>query len=175
MKVEKKAKLYMTKKEYHRLQDAHSILQEIEHCLDSPVFGDAMDTILDMINNENGYEIKVKLSYFMLEGCDRVLKNIEEFLAEEIGVPYVHCSYDSHCSHMAKNKEELAYRIKNGTLSPDEYIINYELYKTEKDYQENKGGYDGEVYELIYSISPYFLNLKAETIILKRCFHKVWE
>lgn len=31
-----------------------------------------------------------------------------------------------------------------------DFIINYEKYKTKKDYETNEGGYDGEVHELLY-------------------------
>lgn len=184
MKAEKKTKLYMTKEEYCRLQDAYSILQEIETYLDSPVFGDAMHTILDMINNENEYEISVleteqvytdKHTFLLLNDDEKELRDIEKFLAKEIGVPYVRCSYDSYCSHKARRNEEFRYRIREGTLNYDEYVINYELYKTEKDYKENKGGYDGEVYELIYSLDSHPASNILETITLEYCYHKDWE
>ena len=31
-----------------------------------------------------------------------------------------------------------------------DYIINYEKYETKEDYDKHDGGYDGEVYELLY-------------------------
>lgn len=182
MKTEKKTKLYMTKEEYHRLQDAYDILQEIRLHLNIPVFGDAISTILDMINNDDGYEISVletqqvyagKHTYLLLDD-EKELRDIEKFLAKEIGAPYVRCSYDSYCSHKAKHNEEFRHRIREGTLNYDEYVINYELYKTEKDYKENKGGYDGEVYELIYSLDSHPASNILKTITLEYCYHKDW-
>ena len=31
-----------------------------------------------------------------------------------------------------------------------DFIINYEKYETKEDYEADNGGYDGEVYELLY-------------------------
>ena len=85
------------------------------------------------------------------------LINIENFLAKELEVPYVKCSYDIFCSHKSKENHELEYRKQEGILEPNEYVINYELYETTEDYKDNEGGYDGDVYELIYTIENDYI------------------
>lgn len=82
------------------------------------------------------------------------LLQIEKDLAEYLGVPYVKCSYDAVNSHNYKDKSEIAHRKRvakeSGLWNMCDFIINYEKYETEADYKANKGGYDGEVYEMLY-------------------------
>ena len=82
------------------------------------------------------------------------LREIEKALAQYLNVPYVRCGYDAINSHKSKDDEEIEYRKKltkqDHFFERLDYIINYEKYTTYEDYDENKGGYDGEVHELLY-------------------------
>ena len=40
--------------------------------------------------------------------------------------------------------------METGLYDMCDYIINYEKYNTLDGYKQNNGGYDGEVYELLY-------------------------
>ena len=82
------------------------------------------------------------------------LREIEKDLAQYLDVPYVRCSYDAINSHKSKDDEEIEYRKKltkqDHFFERLDYIINYEKYASCEDYDECQGGYDGEVYELLY-------------------------
>lgn len=99
----------------------------------------------------------MKLNRYFLHRNESELREIEKDLAEYLGVPFVRCSYDAINSHKYKNKDEIAYRKQEVKSIGDEdmtsildYIINYEKYETKEDYDIHGGGYDGEVYELLY-------------------------
>ena len=101
---------------------------------------------MDMISNR-----------YFLHRNESELREIENDLAECLGVPFVRCSYDAVISHKYKDKCEIAYRKKNINTWNDiaatvmlDYVINYEKYKTKEAYDENEGGYDGQVHELHY-------------------------
>lgn len=91
---------------------------------------------------------------YELKRNEKELREIEKDLAEHLKVPFVRCSYDDVNSHKYKDKHEVEYRKKEakefGLWSMCDYIINYEKYETLEDYNMNDGGYDGEVYELLY-------------------------
>ena len=99
----------------------------------------------------------MKLNRYFLHKNELELRQIEKDLAEYLGVPFVRCEYDAVNSHKYKDKDEIAYRREEVKSLEDEdmtsmldYIINYEKYETKEDYDDNDGGYDGEVYELLY-------------------------
>ena len=91
---------------------------------------------------------------YELKRNEKELLEIEKDLAEYLKVPFVKCSYDSVNSHKYKDKQEVEYRKKEaketGLWDICDFIINYEKYETKEDYESNEGGYDGEVYELLY-------------------------
>lgn len=91
---------------------------------------------------------------YKLNKNESELLEIEKDLAKYLGVPFVRCAYDSVNSHKHKDKEEIRYRKeeaqKTGLWNICDFIINYEKYNTKENYEENNGGYDGEVYELLY-------------------------
>lgn len=91
---------------------------------------------------------------YELKKNEKELLEIEKDLAEHLGVPFVKCSYDSVNSHNYEDKHEVKSRKKfakeTGFWGMCDFIINYEKYETKEDYEENTGGYDGEVYELQY-------------------------
>lgn len=91
---------------------------------------------------------------YELKRNKKELREIEKDLAEYLKVPFVRCSYDDVNSHKYKDKHEVEYRKKEakefGLWGMCDYIINYEKYETLEDYNMNDGGYDGEVYELLY-------------------------
>ena len=70
----------------------------------------------------NRYELK--------KNEDELVK-IEKDLAKYLNVPFVRCSYDMVNSHKYKDANEVKYRKK-------------------EEYDAQDGGYDGEVYELLY-------------------------
>lgn len=82
------------------------------------------------------------------------LREIEKDLAKYLGVPFVRCSYDAVNSHKYHDKDEIEYRNKyakeTSLWNTCDFIINYEKYKTNEEYIRNLGGYDGQVYELLY-------------------------
>lgn len=82
------------------------------------------------------------------------LREIERDLAKYLKVPFVRCSYDGVNSHKYKDADEIKHRKKEaketGLWDMCDFIINYEKYNTLEDYSKNNGGYDGEVYELLY-------------------------
>ena len=82
------------------------------------------------------------------------LLQIEKDLSAYLGVPYVKCSYDAVNSHNYKDKSKIAHRKRvakeSGLWNMCDFIINYEKYETKEDYEADDGGYDGEVYELLY-------------------------
>ena len=99
----------------------------------------------------------MELRRYFLHRNESELREIEKDLAKYLNVPFVRCSYDAVNSHKYKDKNEIAYRraeIKSledkDMTSILDYIINYEKYETKEDYDEHSGGYDGEVYELLY-------------------------
>ena len=99
----------------------------------------------------------MELKRYFLHRNESELREIEKDLADYLSVPFVRCSYDAVNSHKYKDKNEIAYRKEEVKLTEDEhmtsmldYIINYEKYETKEDYDEHSGGYDGEVYELLY-------------------------
>lgn len=80
---------------------------------------------------------------------------LEVDLAEYLNVPFVKCSYDCINSHKYQDKEEIKYRKAEakGSIAMTtnlDYVINFEIYDTEENYNKNEGGYDGEVHELHY-------------------------
>lgn len=91
---------------------------------------------------------------YELKKDETELKEIENDLAKYLNIPFVRCSYDDVNSHKHKDKNEIEYRtkeaMKTGLYDICDYIINYEKYNTLDDYKLNNGGYDGEVYELLY-------------------------
>lgn len=91
---------------------------------------------------------------YELKKDEAELKEIENDLAKYLNVPFVKCSYDNVNSHKYKDKNEIGYRNKEametGLYDMCDYIINYEKYNTLDGYKQNNGGYDGEVYELLY-------------------------
>lgn len=91
---------------------------------------------------------------YELKRNEKELREIEKDLAKYLKVPFVRCSYDDVNSHKYKDKHEVEYRKKEakefGLWGMCDYIINYEKYETLEDYNMNDGGYDGEVYELLY-------------------------
>ena len=94
---------------------------------------------------------------YFLHRNESELREIEKDLAKYLNVPFVRCGYDAANSHKYKEKSEIAYRREEVKSLEDEnmtsildYIINYEKYETKEDYDEHGGGYDGEVYELLY-------------------------
>lgn len=91
---------------------------------------------------------------YELKRNEKELLEIEKDLAKHLKVPFVKCSYDGVNSHKYKDKHELESRKKfakeTGFWDMCDFIINYEKYKTKKDYETNDGGYDGEVHELLY-------------------------
>ena len=91
---------------------------------------------------------------YELKENEKELLEIEKDLAKYLGVPFVKCSYDAGNSHLYQDEHEVNYRRKEAGISKlwsmCDYIINYEKYKTKEKYNENNGGYDGEVYELLY-------------------------
>lgn len=100
----------------------------------------------------------MELKRYLLKRNEAELREIEKDLAEELGVPFVRCSYDCVNSHKYQNKEEIKYRREeakddvNYTTMLD-YIINYEIYSSKEDYDTcnyGNGGDDGEVHELYY-------------------------
>lgn len=99
----------------------------------------------------------MKLNRYFLHRNESELREIEKDLAKYLGVPFVRCSYDAVNSHKYRDKDEITYRKEEVKSIGDEsmtsildYIINYEKYETKEAYDENSGGYDGEVYELLY-------------------------
>lgn len=99
----------------------------------------------------------MKLNRYFLHRDESELREIENDLAEYLGVPFVRCSYDAVNSHKYKDKTEVSYRRLEVKSVGDaymttvlDYIINYEKYETEEDYNANNGSDDGEVYELLY-------------------------
>ena len=91
---------------------------------------------------------------YELKRNEKELLEIEKDLAEYLQVPFVKCSYDSVNSHKHKDKHEIEYKKEiakeSGLWDICDFIINYEKYETKEDYEANDGGYDGEVYELLY-------------------------
>lgn len=94
--------------------------------------------------------------YFLHED-ESELREIEKDLALYLQVPFVRCDYDSVNSHKCQDKDEIIFRNREvkGVGNKDmtsilDYIINYEKYETKEDYEKQEGGYDGEVYELLY-------------------------
>ena len=91
---------------------------------------------------------------YELKKDEAELKEIENDLAKYLNVPFVKCSYDNVNSHKYKDKNEIEYRNKEametGLYDSSDLIINYEKYNTLDGYKQNNGGYDGEVYELLY-------------------------
>ena len=91
---------------------------------------------------------------YELKKDEKELLEIEKDLAKYLGVAFVKCSYDSVNSHKYRDKHESESRKKEaketGLWDMCDFIINYEKYETEEDYKTNDGGYDGEVYELLY-------------------------
>lgn len=91
---------------------------------------------------------------YELKRNEKELLEIEKDLAEYLKVPFVKCSYDSVNSHKYKDEHEVEHRKKEaketGLWDMCDFIINYEKYETKEDYESSKGGYDGEVYELLY-------------------------
>lgn len=94
---------------------------------------------------------------YLLKRDESELMEIEKNLAKELDVPYVRCSYDAINSHKYQEKEEMKSRRKivyednNGDLTAIlDYVINYEIYEDKESYDDNRGGEDGEVYELHY-------------------------
>ena len=57
-------------------------------------------------------------------------------------------------SHKYKDANEVKYRKKEakktGLWNMCDFIINYEKCKTKEEYDAQDGGYDGEIYELLY-------------------------
>lgn len=99
----------------------------------------------------------MKLNRYFLHKDESELREIEKDLAKYLCVPFVRCGYDAVNSHKYKDKDEIAYRKQEVKSIGDEdmtsildYIINYEKYETKEDYDTHGGGYDGEVYELLY-------------------------
>lgn len=94
------------------------------------------------------------LRRYLLNENEAELREIEKDLAEYLDVPFVRCSYDCINSHKYQDEEEISYRRTQIEIADDttmlDYIINYEIYSTEEDYEDNCGGDDGEVYELHY-------------------------
>ena len=97
------------------------------------------------------------LNRYFLHRNESELRAIEKDLEKYLNVPFVRCSYDAVISHKYKDKNEIAHRRNEVKEWEDEYstlmldyVINYEKYETKEDYDENGGGYDGEVYELHY-------------------------
>lgn len=93
-------------------------------------------------------------NHYTLHEDESELREIEKDLAEYLEVPYVRCEYDAVNSHKYQDAHEVKYResCAKETECWDicDFIINYELYETKEDYDENGGGYDGEVHELLY-------------------------
>lgn len=91
---------------------------------------------------------------YALKSDESELRKIEEDLAAYLHIPYVKCSYDRVNSHKYQDKEEVVFRKTEakatGLWGTCDYVINYENYKTKEDYNLDDGGYDGEVYELLY-------------------------
>ena len=97
------------------------------------------------------------LKRYFLHRNESELREIEKDLAKYLNVPFIRCSYDAVNSHKYKDKNEIAFRKQEVKSLEDEnmtsildYIINYEKYETKEDYDECQGGYDREVYELLY-------------------------
>ena len=82
------------------------------------------------------------------------LVKIEKDLAKYLNVPFVRCSYDMVNSHKYKDANEVKYRKKEakktGLWNMCDFIINYEKCKTKEEYDAQDGGYNGEIYELLY-------------------------
>lgn len=91
---------------------------------------------------------------YELKRNEKELLEIEKDLAKYLSVPFVKCSYDCVNSHKYKDKQEVDHRKQEaketGFWDMCDFIINYEKYETKEDYETNDGGYDGEVYELLY-------------------------
>ena len=89
-----------------------------------------------------------------LKRNEKELLEIEKDLAKYLSVPFVKCSYDCVNSHKYKDKQEVDHRKQEaketGFWDMCDFVINYEKYETKEDYETNDGGYDGEVYELLY-------------------------
>lgn len=99
----------------------------------------------------------MELKRYFLHRNESELREIEKDLANYLGVPFVRCSYDAVNSHKYQDKDEITYRKNEVEKIADEdmtsildYIINYEKYETKEDYDKHEGGYDREVYELLY-------------------------
>ena len=88
------------------------------------------------------------------------LRCLETELAAELEVPFVKCSYDGWLSHKYPDAEELNAAREAGFLGKDEFIINYELYKTREERDSSKGGYDGEVHEIRYTVKNGYITVK---------------
>ena len=84
------------------------------------------------------------------------LRLIENLLKEKLGRPFVRCSYDCICSHKYKDTEEFNHRLKTAkeTEMPEltDFIINYEIFNSQKEWAANNGGFDDEVHELKYLV-----------------------
>jgi hypothetical protein len=91
---------------------------------------------------------------YELKRNEKELLEIEKDLAKYLSVPFVKCSYDCVNSHKYKDKQEVDHRKQEaketGFWDMCDFVINYEKYETKEDYETNDGGYDGEVYELLY-------------------------
>ena len=99
----------------------------------------------------------MELNRYFLHRNESELREIEKDLSEYLNVPFVRCSYDAVNSHKYKDKNEIAHRKEEVKSIRDEhmtsildYIINYEKYETKEEYDLHDGGFDGEVYELLY-------------------------
>ena len=91
---------------------------------------------------------------YELKRNEKELLEIEKDLAKYLSVPFVKCSYDCVNSHKYKDKQEVDHRKQEaketGFWDMCDFVINYVKYETKEDYETNDGGYDGEVYELLY-------------------------
>ena len=100
---------------------------------------------------------------YELKRNEKELLEIEKDLAKYLSVPFVKCSYDCVNSHECKeilqtffkglrerNKQRKQEAKETGFWDMCDFVINYEKYETKEDYETNDGGYDGEVYELLY-------------------------
>ena len=84
---------------------------------------------------------------YELKRDESELKKIEKDLAQYLGVPFVRCAYDCVYSHKYRDKNEEKIRKEMG----DDYIINYEIFDSKEDYEDNYAcGIDGEVNEIYY-------------------------
>ena len=83
-------------------------------------------------------------NHYTLQEDEHELKEVERDLAAYLNVPFVKCEYDAVNSHKYQDKHEVKYREicakETECWDACDYIINYELYKTKEDYNENGGG-----------------------------------